>query len=715
MRSVRVVLITGLALTALAVGIVLTRSPPQVVATNGIPFSHIIAIAPADGNACQSDELLPAHTTAIRIALAADLGPRVKVEVLAGGPPVTGGERGAGWGAGTVTVHVRPLPRALTNATVCLSFTGAYERVDFYGKLTPARVAATSSEGRLAGRLRIEYLRSGHSTWWSLATAVAKRMGLGRAWPGAWVALLVLALMAALVTLTVRATMTAGATPPVAPGRSRHAPHAAPDRLARALRRVPTAAWLCAGVACLNAVCWSFIVPPFQLPDEPSHFAYVEELVHAGRTPTSSGETFASDEMTALLAVHWAKVKRQPANRTIASGSEQRTLERELHSRAGTSHRGLGAGGVAASQPPAYYALAAIPYALGAGGGVLAQLQLMRLLSALLAGVTVLFVFLFLREALPALPWTWTLGGLCAALTPLLASNSSGVNPDALLFAVAAACFYCLARGFRRGLTPRLAAAAGALITLGLLTKLNFIGLVPGLALGLVLLALRTQRSRARALRLFALALALAAAPVCVYVLVNVLSGRSALGSASRIIASHAHSRSLSGELSFIWQLYLPRLPGMQHDFADVMPLRDIWFDGLVGQYGWLDTFFPGWAYDLALIPALGVAALCIRALVLGRAALQRRAGELCAYAAIALGLLIAIGASAYAYFPAEAAGFPEPRYLLPLLAPAAAALVLAARGAGRRWAATVGALLVVLFLAYDVLSQLQVIARYYG
>jgi hypothetical protein len=49
------------------------------------------------------------------------------------------------------------------------------------------------------------------------------------------------------------------------------------------------------------------------------------------------------------------------------------------------------------------------------------------------------------------------------------------------------------------------------------------------------------------------------------------------------------------------------------------------------------------------------------------------------------------------------------------MLPPLAAMLALAARGAGRRWGPTAGTLIVVLFLAHDVFSQLQVIARYYG
>lgn len=42
-------------------------------------------------------------------------------------------------------------------------------------------------------------------------------------------------------------------------------------------------------------------------------------------------------------------------------------------------------------------------------------------------------------------------------------------------------------------------------------------------------------------------------------------------------------------------------------------------------------------------------------------------------------------------------------------------ACCVAVGGAGRRWMPVTGAALVVLFLGHDLLSQLQVIARYYG
>ncbi len=67
----------------------------------------------------------------------------------------------------------------------------------------------------------------------------------------------------------------------------------------------------------------------------------------------------------------------------------------------------------------------------------------MRLLSALMAGLTAFFAYLFVREALPGAPWAWAVGGLGVALAPLLGFMSGVVNPDAMLVAVSAATFYC--------------------------------------------------------------------------------------------------------------------------------------------------------------------------------------------------------------------------------------------------------------------------------
>ena len=230
------------------------------------------------------------------------------------------------------------------------------------------------------------------------------------------------------------------------------------------------------------------------------------------------------------------------------------------------------------------------------------------------------------------------------------------------------------------------------------------------------MLARRAARSsKASAYRALALGLAIAVAPVGLYIIVNLFSNHAGLGAVSGALHLTNSRGSLGGEISYIWQFYLPRLPGMGNDFSGIFPSRQIWFDRSVGWYGWLDTSFPAWVENIALIPAALLTILGIRALVSVRATLRARLVELAVYALIGVGVLVLIGADSYLGFPQEAGRYGEPRYLLPMLALVGAALALSARGAGRRWGPAVGALIVVLLLAHNIFSQLQVIARFYG
>jgi 4-amino-4-deoxy-L-arabinose transferase-like glycosyltransferase len=340
----------------------------------------------------------------------------------------------------------------------------------------------------------------------------------------------------------------------------------------------------------------------------------------------------------------------------------------------------------------------------------------MRIFDALLGALTVLLVFAFIREVLPGVPWAATVGALCIALQPLFGFMSGTLSPEVMLYAVSAALFLCLARAFRRGLSRRGAIVLGILIAVGFLTKLTFAGVAFGVFVGLIALGVRELRSHNRsALAPPAIAAGIGIAPVALYALVNSLSGKQSFGYASTLGGVLASTRVFNA-VSYIWELYLPRLPGMVHYFNGVFTSRDIWFDRFVGLYGWLDTQFPSWVENLALILASAMALLCVRALIVGRRAVRARWLELVAYAAIAFGLLVMVGAASYSSDALEhREAYVDPRYLLALLPLLGVAVTLAVRGAGRRWAPIVGAMAVVAFLSHDIFSQLQEIARYYG
>jgi hypothetical protein len=202
MRDARVALAVGLALTAVAVSVVLFRSPQVIAGSNAIgSLPRALQSVPGSGSACQANETLPAGTSAITLSLEATAGPHVAVSVRSGNITVTHGESTNGWTGAAVTIPVEPVDRVVRDATVCFSFAGANERVLLLGASTSTERAATSSGSALPGRVGVEYLRSGSSSWWSLAHAIARRMGLGRAWPGGWVVLLVAALMACAIAI----------------------------------------------------------------------------------------------------------------------------------------------------------------------------------------------------------------------------------------------------------------------------------------------------------------------------------------------------------------------------------------------------------------------------------------------------------------------------------------------------------------------------------
>jgi hypothetical protein len=499
--------------------------------------------------------------------------------------------------------------------------------------------------------------------------------------------------------------------------RQKLSPAEAPGLLRATLSRVPRAAWICALIALLNATAWSIITPPFQGKDEIDNYSYVEYLSAAGKLPEKahlSGEEPYSQKLTLVTqGLHYFQVRFTPFEHSLTTNAEQQTLNEDVAK--APSLEGFGEAGRVASETPGYYALAAVPYAFG-GNNILTKLQLMRLLSALMAAITAMLMFYFLREILPGAPWAATVGAVCVALQPLFVSSSAIVSPDAMLITACTGVFLCMALAFHRGFSTRLAIAMGVVIAAGFTSKVNFIGVALGVYLGLAILAVRGFKAdRWTGLRSPVIAGAIGIVPSALFLLRNALTSNPATGGAVQTGGQLALGTVLK-ELSYSWQLFLPRLPGMTPYFKGVFPLREIWFDRSVGFYGWMDTTFPTWVDNVALVLAAGVAVLCARELFVRRDALRARLPELAVYGALVVGVLFMLGFSSYRCDVIEhECSLGEPRYLLPLLPVFGAAIVLAIRGAGRRWAPVVGVAMVVLFLGHDLLSQLQTIARYYG
>jgi Predicted membrane protein (DUF2142) len=747
MKSAKITLAVGVALIAVVVAFTLTRSPPRVLQGSWHGSGTELGAPTGDAAVCEDNETLPAGTTAVRISMWAFVGARVRVVAYDGTRVLTEGSHGPDWTSTSVTVPVRAVRRTTSRARLCLAIGPNSEPILILGdNAQPAEAAvnlpanapaprSASAEEKLSGRMHVEYLGAGTGSWWSRIGSVAQHVGLGRAYSGTWIAALIAALMIAVGALALRLTLR---EPPVSETTTRGPRDGRPPRVSArprkqpsfdggatrrrhwpagaraALKRVPRAAWICVLIAAVNGAAWSVIVPPFQGHDEVDHFAYVDHIAQSGTLPGGQGAFVYSPAQSLVMgALGYYTTRFTPFEPSITTDAQQHTLIEAAN--AGASLEQPEEVGVATTEPPLYYTAQLIPYELGSGN-ILVQLQLMRLLSVLLASATVLLTFLFLCEILPGALWAATVGALCVALAPQLMSASSLLNPDSLDITITAAVFLCLARAFHRGFTRARAVTLGLLVVAGFLTKLNFVGVALGLVVSVLILSVREVRARGwGALKPVAILAGIGLVPAILYAAHNAAAGRPLFGLISGSFTSFVSHASLN-EPSYIWQLYLPRLPGMTHYFAGVATYKDIWWDRWVGFYGWMDTTFPGWVDNVALIPATIIAGLCVRELYSQRAALRARLSEFASYAAVGIGVLVMLGVSSYnGDVIGKTSAFAEPRYLVPLIPLLGAVVVLAVRGAGRRWAPIVGAAVVMLFLGHDLVSQLQVIGRYYG
>jgi hypothetical protein len=225
MRNVKVTLAAGIAITIAVLAVVLTRSPPRVVHASSPPDNSIIGVNYGQAALCQTGETLPAGVGAIRLSVVAFFGSNIRVVAYRGSRILTEGRRGPNWTGASVTVPVEPVDRTTSHVRLCFAFAPNQERIVILGRPTPTREAVVASRVStlaprtpaealepsqaipLKGRVVVEYLAAGRSSWWSRVLSVARRMGIGHALSGTWLALLAAALMAAVGVLAVRLTL----------------------------------------------------------------------------------------------------------------------------------------------------------------------------------------------------------------------------------------------------------------------------------------------------------------------------------------------------------------------------------------------------------------------------------------------------------------------------------------------------------------------------
>lgn len=582
-----------------------------------------------------------------------------------------------------------------TALTLCFSTAGA--RVDFPGEPNGninAEQAPFLGKLPIGGDIAMEYLPAGKSSAISSAGAVLERASLFRpSWTGVWTYYLIfpaaLLLIAAGWLLLLRA------------GRLTRAPS----------RRMFIAI---AAIAFANAALWALITPAFNTPDELAHFTYVETLAggHLPDRDLSKGDGGNSYRPSTVYASALTAVG--IIGRSVAREPWSKDTEREFYAQ----YNKLRAGpdkpyGLTPSNAysPAYYLPAVAFYEAGSFGNIFDRLYLIRLYSALLLALTVIFVMLFVGEILPRFKWAPPVAGLVVAFEPMAVHLGGGVSNDYLMIPAGAATLWLGARVMRRGPTFWGVFAASSAFAVALIAKPTSAGLAPALAFALLIAALRSER-RLRALGTCMLG---AAAPALLVLgSIALFGGANTTGLTDTEGLPAAHAISLGGYLSYLWQWYLPSIGPMQEFFFGTPPVFRVFFGGFLADFNSLDTHFPNAVYVVFGLAGIGLLGLCVRAVWQRRERLPA-AWPIVAFPLIAVVFTAAlINTSGYLLFAKDGQLFAQGRYFFAALGVFALYVAAAGVGAGKRWSMSVVSVSVMALAALNVAGIALSLARFY-
>lgn len=665
------------------------------------PLLFVASIPKGGHRLCQEGVALSAGAAAVQLTIGTygQPGPALVVTFAEAGKkkPATSALIHRGWSEGPLTIPLRiaAKPSAL-NGTLCVRPIGN-AKLALAGEAigTPATVEGSPAQGRVS----VTVISGRKQSLLARLRPLDSRLGRGNArWIGSWAFWVILALVVIGVLCGAVAIFTT-------------------EQAGGVGRAIPKSVAGCAGAAAALGLAWALLTPPFQVPDETSHVAYVNYLSQTGKLPVvrPGVPPYSEEERSVLTAIGFDRVIGRPMEKVNLTGQQERQL-REVERRRFPAPGGNAT--TASSNPPLYYLLET-PIALATKqGGLLSQVMAMRLLSVALLVGSVLFASLFARELLPSSPWTWTAAGLACAFQPTLGFISSGVNPDSLLFCAAAAFFLGVGRMCRHGLSVRRAIAVAGALAVALLTKPIAFALVPVAG---VCFAINALKLRHGWLRPCAIGAATVVAPVALVAIVGAaIFDHPYFAAVQSVAANSSHAAgpagsadSLAKQLSFQLQLFAPRLPFLT-DQIPGKPLVDIWLNGLVGVFGWVDYGFSPQVLRLATRIFVALIVLMFVALFKARNILTSswRLTVCCLLGLASVAALV--GTVDYQAYISGTPRFEQARYLLPLLALYGGLFALAFKSFGNRIGRLVLPFLWMLVVIHTLSALSLTASRYY-
>jgi hypothetical protein len=489
-------------------------------------------------------------------------------------------------------------------------------------------------------------------------------------------------------------------------------------RIARRLGSVPLPLRLILAVAALELACWITFAPPWQAPDEPAHFAYAQHLAEVGHPPSKGfPQTGAGSESTQQgTAENWFNLRTTLGQAGVRPLWDKVDLQRfrELQPKLPPTARSDGYGPNAIAQnPPIYYAYETVPYEVVGAGNILTTVFWMRVWSGILFLLTVAFTWLAAGELFGRQRWLQTLAAGAVALLPQLAYMGSVINPDTALATEWTAFTWLALRLVRRGPSPGRVLALALPVALSVVTHGRGLSLVAPGAVALAVAFVRHRSFNWRIAGATAGALVLIGAALLWAFHITTTSGGSAYGGEARFGAG---GFSAKGFFNYVWQFYLPSLPGMDPKIGPDYGFNQVFIYSFFGAFGSLEVAFPGWVYDwLHTAELVGLAALLVLAWV-RRRDVFRSWGPILVMAAMVVSLLFILHFVAYR----DMLGQPgDPvlvgRYVLPLVSLWALAIAAVAGSLPRRAGVALATAVIVAGALLQVAGLGLTLTRFYA
>ena len=239
-----------------------------------------------------------------------------------------------------------------------------------------------------------------------------------------------------------------------------------PFRTALKRRFAAAVFFLCLGL--VRGFSYSIIVPPWQAPDEPGHLEYARLLAEKGRPLTTKdiSPQLQGEILSSMHDFDFWKYVHQP---------EPEQLPESFHDDPFLILSGTQVG----DEPPLYYLVPALIFALLRPANVVVQLYVMRWFSVLLSSLVVVVAYLTADELFHRDRFLVVGVPVFVAFLPMFTFIGASANNDSMAALLTSLLIYWLVRAFKVGLSPRSAFLAALFVVLAVSCKKTTLFTIP--------------------------------------------------------------------------------------------------------------------------------------------------------------------------------------------------------------------------------------------